>query len=131
MKKNGILNSEISKVLSELGHTDYICIADCGLPVPSGVKKIDLALKISVPSFIDVLKLVNDDMFVEKIILAEEIKTKNKKQLNNIKSIYKNVETEFVLHEDFKKKLKDAKAVIRTGEATPYSNIILVSKVCF
>ena len=131
MKKNGILNSEISKVLSDLGHTDYICIGDCGLPVPDGVKKIDIALKISVPSFIDVLKLVSDDMYVEKIILAEEIKTKNPNQLSNIKNIYSNVETEFVPHDKFKEKLKNAKAVIRTGEATPYSNIILISKVCF
>lgn len=41
MKKNGILNSDISKVLADLGHTDYIVIGDCGLPIPNQVKKID------------------------------------------------------------------------------------------
>ena len=44
MHKLACLNSEILKVLADLGHTDTIVIADCGLPVPSGVKKIDLAL---------------------------------------------------------------------------------------
>ena len=48
MKKNGILNSEISKVLSDLGHTDFICIGDCGLPVPDNVKKIDLFMRVVV-----------------------------------------------------------------------------------
>ncbi|RKO62361.1 ABC-type ribose transport system, auxiliary component [Caldibacillus debilis GB1] len=53
MKKHGILNSEIAKVLADLGHTDTIVIADCGLPVPAGVKKIDLALELGKPSFLD------------------------------------------------------------------------------
>ena len=58
MKKRGILNSSISKVLSDLGHTDTICIADCGLPIPNNIQKIDLALEFGIPSFIDVLKIM-------------------------------------------------------------------------
>lgn len=131
MKKNGILNSEISKVLSDMGHTDYICIGDCGLPVPEGVKKIDLALKIGTPSFIEVLEEIKNDMVIEKIILADEIKEKNKTMLTNISLILPTQETDFMSHEDFKTMLKNAKAVIRTGEATPYSNIILISGVSF
>lgn len=131
MKKNGILNSEISKVLSDMGHTDYICIGDCGLPVPEGVKKIDLALKIGTPSFIEVLEEIKKDMVIEKIILADEIKEKNKTMLTNISLILPTQETDFMSHEDFKKMLKNTKAVIRTGEATPYSNIILISGVSF
>lgn len=131
MKKNGILNSEISKVLSDLGHTDFICIGDCGLPIPDGVKKIDLALELGKPSFMEVLKTVDKDMYVEKIILASEIKTQNEKMLKDILALYPNVETEYVPHSEFKEKTKSAKAIIRTGECTPYSNIILVSKVCF
>ncbi|PAC67377.1 D-ribose pyranase, partial [Enterobacter cloacae] len=49
MKKNGILNSHIAKVLADLGHTDTIVIADCGLPIPEGPVKIDLALSIGTP----------------------------------------------------------------------------------
>lgn len=50
MQKGGILNSHIAKVLADLGHTDTICIGDCGLPVPAGVQKIDLALTFGTPS---------------------------------------------------------------------------------
>ena len=131
MKKNGILNSDISKVLSDMGHKDFICIGDCGLPVPQGVKKIDLALKFGEPSFIDTLKEVYNDMHVEKIILAKEIKTKNKEQLKAIEQLFGKIDIEFVSHEDFKKKTCYAKAIIRTGEITPFSNIILISNVCF
>ncbi|WP_035052340.1 D-ribose pyranase [Carnobacterium pleistocenium] len=132
MKKHGILNSEIAKVLADLGHTDKIAIGDAGLPVPDGVKKIDLALTLSEPSFLSVLKVVLSDMKVEKVILAEEIKQQNTSQLAAVEAaLIENEEITYVSHEDFKDQLKDVKAVIRTGEATPYSNIILQSGVLF
>lgn len=131
MKKNGILNSEISKLLSDLGHTDQITIADAGLPVPDGVKKIDLALKLGTPTFIEVLEEVLMDMAVEKVILAEEIKVDNESQLDAIHQLVDTNEVAFVSHEVFKKQTGHSKAIIRTGEATPFSNIILQSNVIF
>ncbi|WP_041556397.1 D-ribose pyranase [Carnobacterium sp. 17-4] len=132
MKKNGILNSDIAKVLSDLGHTDKIAIGDAGLPVPDGVKKIDLALTLSEPSFLSVLKVVLSDMKVEKVVLAEEIKEQNATQLADIKAtLVEDEQVTYVSHEAFKEQLKEVKVVIRTGEATPYSNIILQSGVLF
>lgn len=133
MKKNGILNSDISKVLSDLGHTDQITIGDCGLPIPDGVKKIDLALKLGYPTFKDVLMTVLDDMAVEKIVLAEEIIESNKKLYEEINRYAeaKNWEVELVSHTKFKKQTQVSKAIIRTGECTPFANIILQSAVIF
>lgn len=42
MKKNGLLNSQLSKVVDDLGHTDLIAIGDLGLPVPKDIKKLIL-----------------------------------------------------------------------------------------
>ncbi|WP_407370283.1 D-ribose pyranase [Carnobacterium sp.] len=132
MKKHGILNSDIAKVLSDLGHTDKIAIGDAGLPVPNGVKKIDLALTLAEPSFLSVLKVVLSDMKVEKVVLAEEIKEQNTTQLRDIKAtLIDGEQISYVSHEAFKEQLQDVKVVIRTGEATPYSNIILQSGVLF
>ncbi|MBS6105335.1 MULTISPECIES: D-ribose pyranase [Anaerococcus] len=130
MKEKGILNSEISKRLSDLGHTDLIAIGDCGLPIYPE-KKIDLALKLGEPKFIDVLETLLDDFGCEHYILASEIKEENPDQEKAIKDLLKGVSSEYISHEDFKKKLDDVKFVIRTGENTPYSNIILESKNIF
>ena len=130
MKEHGILNSEISKRLSDLGHTDLIAVGDCGLPIDSD-KKIDLALKLGEPKFIDVLELLLEDFGCEHYILASEIKEKNPDQEAAIKNLLAGVSSEYISHEDFKKKLDDVKFVIRTGENTPYSNIILRSKNIF
>ncbi|MCA1065221.1 D-ribose pyranase [Rossellomorea sp. AcN35-11] len=129
MKKNGILNSEISKILSDLGHTDFIVIADCGLPIPDHIRKIDLALKQGVPSFMDVLHEVEQDMEIERVTLASEIKDFNGVLEDEVRQ--KHAAVEYVSHEEFKSLTKGAKAIIRTGEATPYANIILHSGVIF
>ncbi|GEK90439.1 D-ribose pyranase [Alkalibacterium kapii] len=131
MKKNGILNSEISKVFADLGHTDQIMIADIGLPIPVGVKKIDLAIDMGKPRFIDVLDIVLKEMQVEKYMIANEIKSNNQEQLEAIKNATNDIDVEWVSHEEMKHRSKNVKAIIRTGEATPYSNVILQSGVIF
>lgn len=135
MKRHGILNSDISRVLSYMGHTDRICIGDCGLPIPAETERIDLAVKFGQPTFMDVLKEVGSDMKIEKIILAEEIKEKNPAILAEIEAYFETVdmkpEVEFVSHVELKVLTKECTAVIRTGETTPYANIILQSGCIF
>ena len=81
----------------------------------------------------DTLKVVCEDMKVEKIILAEEIKEQNPKVLGEIEELFKgsNIEVEYVSHVELKEKTKNCKAVIRTGETTPYANVILQSGCIF
>ena len=133
MKRHGILNSDIPRVLSYMGHTDCICIGDCGLPIPDETERIDLAVKFGVPTFMDVLKEVGNDMKIEKIVLAEEIKEHNPQVLAEITEYFKgqDVEVEYVSHVGLKQMTRECKAVIRTGETTPYANIILQSGCIF
>ena len=131
MKKSGILYSDISRILSYMRHTDTICIIDCGLPCPDETELIDISLEKGVPDFVRVLKAVVNDMSVEKIFLAEEIRVKNPAVLKEIQTLLPGVKTDFMPHEEFKKKLLSCKAVVRSGEASPYANIILQSACIF
>lgn len=130
MKKHGILNSHLAKVAADLGHSDWVCIGDLGLPVPDGVPKVDLAVVPGSPSFQEVLDMYCDNIVVEKVILAEEIKIINPKQLQQLlERLSEDVQVEYVSHAELKALTKNAKAVVRTGENTPYSNVILQSGV--
>jgi D-ribose pyranase len=131
MKKRGILNKELSTLLASLGHTDTIVIADCGLPIPNESARIDLSLVKGFPPFLSVLDAILEELEVEAFTLAEEIKTENPVMYENIQKRLASVPMQFVPHEQFKEMTKSAKAVIRTGEATPYANIILHSGVNF
>lgn len=132
MNKHGILNSEICKVLADLGHTDMVVIADCGLPIPDGVKKIDLALKLGTPGFIEVVELLTQYMQIEKATIASEIHAKNPATYMSLeKTLGAATSLEELSHEEFKLLTHKARAIIRTGEATPYANVILHAGVIF
>ncbi|MCT4796191.1 MULTISPECIES: D-ribose pyranase [Exiguobacterium] len=129
MKKHGILNSHLTKVFADLGHTDKVVIADCGLPIPNGVERVDLALRLGEPSFLDVLDAVESDMVIEQITIADEVFTENEAIAKALTERFDTVAT--CSHEDFKREVATAKVVIRTGEATPYANVILHAGVIF
>ena len=133
MKKNGILNAPLSKIIAQLGHTDRLVVCDCGLPIPLDSEVIDLALTKNIPRFIDTLKIILEEFAVEKAVIAEEITTKSKGLLKEIESLLKGVEIQKVSHEKFKDLTKKNGTIVfvRTGVATPYANIILIAGVTF
>lgn len=132
MQKGGMLNSAIAKVLADLGHTDTIVIGDCGLPVPAGVQKIDLALKPGTPSFLEVVEEVAKNIVIEKVEIASEMQEKNPVVFDAMKKLFPSEQWIMdVDHEAFKQATKNAKCVIRTGEITPFANVILHSNVFF
>lgn len=131
MKKSKVINSDISRVISQMGHFDKLSIGDAGMPVPFGTEKIDLAVTNGVPSFMTVLENVLEELEVQSIELAEEIKAMNPNVLEQIKQLMPETPITFIPHEKMKQDLTNCHAFIRTGEMTPYANIILVSGVVF
>ena len=131
MKKSTLINSEISYEISKMGHTDSIVVCDSGLPIPSGVKRIDLALKKGLPTFLDTLDTILEELEVEEVIIAKEIIEASKDLYKEIEKRFANITITTVSHEDFKMLTKESKAIVRTGEFTPYANIILKSGVVF
>lgn len=131
MKKIGILNSEISKVISELGHTDKIVIGDAGLPIPAQVKRIDLALKQGVPSFIETVETVLQEMQVETAYIAKEMGEVSPSKKEELASLLPGISIKTMTHEELKVLTREAKAIIRTGEFTPFANVVLEAGVIF
>lgn len=131
MKKAGILNRELTTILAKLGHTDKIVIADCGLPIPDDTPCVDLSLTLGVPSFVTTLKAVTADAEIERITFAKEIKTQNQTLHQASLEVFQNIKVDYMSHEQFKGELQYVKAVIRTGEATPFANMMLHAGVIF
>jgi D-ribose pyranase len=130
MKEIGILNREISDVITRIGHMDEICICDAGFPMPLNVRDIDISLKDNKPGLIEVLQEILKYFSVEKVIIANKTKDVSPTMFNNIVKLFnEKVKVEIIYHLELKKRSKDVKAIIRTGEFTAYSNVILVSGV--
>lgn len=134
MRKTNLLNTKLSNAISEIGHTQWLTIGDSGLPVKDDGRKIDLSVIRGLPLFIDVLAATLSEMKVQKVYLAEEIKTENPSQLAAIEALLDDdVEIVWTSHNELKAMSCDDNniATVRTGEITPFSNIVLESNVDF
>lgn len=131
MQKNGIQNSEICRLIASIGHTQYLMIADVGLPIPKGVACVDLALRVGYPSFAEVLDSIMNELVYEHYYLAEELREVDPEAAKELVEKLGDVSGEFVPHEVLKEMSRDALAIIRTGENKSYRNIILRAGVNF
>lgn len=127
MKKRGVLNARLMGELAALGHTDSIVIADAGFPIPKGCNTIDLALVKGIPSFLDVLKAVLNEIIVERYILFAPIVEANPDMYATVKDMLKNQKDDLCDPDAFLALAKEAKVIVRTAEFSPCCNMILYS----
>ncbi|MBH2888163.1 D-ribose pyranase [Serratia marcescens] len=139
MKKGVLLNSDVSAVIARLGHTDQLTLCDAGLPIPAETQRIDLALTQGVPTFMQVFAAVTQEMQVESAILAEEIVKQNPSlheallaELTALGQRQGNtISVRYISHQAFKAQTEHSRTVIRSGECSPFANVILCAGVTF
>lgn len=129
MKRTALLNAELSHAIATLGHGDMLVIGDVGLPIPNGPRRIDLALTPGIPAVADVLRVVLSELQVEKAVIATEAVERAQGRQPDWCQLP--VAPQTVSHEEFKRLTERARVVVRTGECTPYANVILVAGVTF
>jgi D-ribose pyranase len=131
LKKSDNINQDISAVVAGMGHMDTLTVADAGLPIPAGVRRIDLALRPGVPGFVQTVETIHSELCVQEIIVAEEMMSVSPAVADALRGLFKDVPMRAVPHTQFKQLTAASRVVVRTGEFTPYANVILVSGVVF
>lgn len=131
MKKTGLLNQPLSEVIAGLGHYDTLVVGDAGLPIPASTRRIDLAVSAGVPRFLEVVSAILGEMQVQRAIVAQEMPARSPEAYAALRQLLGDIQVELVPHEALKAQTATARAVARTGEFTPYANVILVSGVVF
>jgi D-ribose pyranase len=133
MKKRGILNADLSRIIASMGHTDKLVICDSGLPIPKNSEIVDLALTTNIPRFLDTLKIILEELHIESAVIASEMCNGKNGLYENTTRMLNGAKVKKVSHEKFKELTRDKGNItfVRTGETTPYANIILISGVTF
>lgn len=127
MKKQGILNRALLTQIACLGHTDTLVLADCGLPVPRQIPVVDLSVVFGLPRFQPVLQALLSELEIEACCYASEaIGTEVESWFSEIPGSH-----DTIPHEDLKRRVAQAAFVVRTGEDTPWANVILRCGVPF
>jgi len=147
MKTKGILNNEISKLVAEMGHGDMLVITDRGFPFPrhEQTKCIDLSIGVDLPKVKDVTEVILKELEIEEVIIADETKEVSPKTYEELQEVLAPIDNKGnkireknIPHPEFKDLVlngslngKEIKGFVKTGEFTPYANIILISGVNF
>ena len=131
MKKQGILNAQLAEVIASMGHTDLLVVADAGFPVPSGVPCVDLAVRCGLPLMLDVTAAIADELEIEALTVADELLAQGSELPDALRLLFPGAASTHISHEDLKQLSARARAVVRTGECTPYYNVILRAGVVF
>lgn len=136
MKRTPLLNRHLSALIATLGHGDRIVLADAGLPMPPGVPVIDLAVVAGLPTLLDVLNAIKGELMIEAATRATEASPDLSNSIDTALATWakdqgREIDRRVIGHEDFKVETGTARAIIRTGEVTPYANLILFSGVAF
>jgi D-ribose pyranase len=128
MRNGGIWHPRLIEVIASMGHTDTLAVADAGLPVPAGVECIDLVWSRGEPPLVPVLRAVLTDMGVEAATVADQLQGS---LLDSVTALLDDLPVRRIDHEELKRAVGTVRAVVRTGETTPYANVILRAGVVF
>jgi D-ribose pyranase len=127
VKRGPLLHPGIAHLLTATGHSDYFTICDRGFPVPVGPERIDLALTDDLPTVLDVLRIVHAEFVIDRVVIPVEVEIVSPAHVDRLREVLGEVPLMPVPHSAFKRMSHDGRATIRTGDTTPYGNIIVVS----
>ena len=133
MKKGGILHSELARIVAGMGHGDKLVVCDSGFPIPHGKPVADVILTVGVPGVVQTLTTILQELHIEGVIVAEEVERRCVTMFRQIQNAAGPVPLKKISHEEFKQLTRNENNIsfVRTGEATPFANVILVAGVLF
>lgn len=128
MIRSGLLNPAVLSLVARVRHTNCLVIADRGFPHWPGLETVDLSLVDDIPTVCDVLGAILPNFVCGRATMASEFLSVNSEAVcEGIRRSLDGVPLFFESHIDFKKRVPAAIGLIRTGDTTPYANIILES----
>lgn len=129
MLKHGILNPHLNALLACVRHTNALVISDKGFPFWPMIETVDISLVADVPTVLQVVNAVRENFTVGKAYMAEEFLAHNTDETKAAYTrAFDGVPLAFEPHEGaFKPRVPGAIGLIRTGDSTPYGNVILIS----
>lgn len=128
MIEKGLLNRDLASLLSRMGHRDELIVCDAGFPIPEGVQVVDLSLSENLPLADTIIAEILKYFSVEKVVITREQTDACPAKLRRIVSLFGDkVETETIGHADMKARSRSVKGIVRSGDFSAYTNVLLVS----
>ncbi len=129
MLQSGILNPRVLDLIARIRHTNTLVISDWAFPFWPEIETVDISLTHNIPTVLDVLDLLTPVFKIGRIWQADEFVTCNPPEtVDGFAASFGSIPLTREPHSDFKKRVPRAIGLIRTGDVTPYGNIIIESE---
>lgn len=128
MLRSGILNPQIASLLARVRHTNTLVIADRGFPCWPTIEAVDISLIDDMPTVVDVVQALRAQWIAGNAYMAQEfLQANDSKAQARFASALEGLAVAYEPHIEFKRRVPGAIGIIRTGDTTPYGNVILES----
>ncbi len=128
MLQTSIINPHVLDLLAKIRHTNTLVIADAAFPYWPQIETVDISLTRGIPTVLDLLDLLTPVFQIGHIWQAEEFLSHNSPEvIARFARSFGSIPLTREAHLEFKKRVPHAIGLIRSGDATPYGNIIVQS----
>jgi D-ribose pyranase len=131
MKRAGLMNRDLSAIVAAMGHYDRLVVCDAGFPIPRDADYVDLSLRANRPNVLEIVELLLEELQVEEVYVAQEAMQSMPARVEDLAAVIPEARIETIPHTTFKEMAAGARAIVRTGDFTPYANVMLVSGVVY
>lgn len=128
MLVDGIVHPQLASLLARFRHANSIAILDAPFPSFPDVETIELIITRGTPTISQVLDAILPRLNLSGIVMAEEFTTHvDATTQREYRLHHGGLDIEWVPHEEFKRMVGQCLGIVHTGDAVPYSNVILRS----
>lgn len=127
MIKHSVINGALSYALAQARHKDPIVLCDANMPIPQGCHVIDLSLVRGVPTLLQTLKAVLNDLVAERYQVFELMPQYNPEMYHKIQDLLPMLPGGTIRQSELEDAMLRAKAVVRTGDFGSCCTMVLYS----
>lgn len=132
MRVSGVIHPELVEILAAAGHGDRIVLADAGLRIPIGKRRVDVGLTAGVPTMAQVLAAVQHDLVIEAAEVASEFAEWSPETFAGVVALLGYEPTASRPHVDLMVDMAEhAYVYVKTGDCAAYSSVVLTCGVSF
>lgn len=127
MIKSTVINAELSHALAAARHKDAIVICDANMPVPAGCKVIDVSLARGIPTLLQTVRAIMNDLVAERYEVFELMPQYNPEMYRTIQELLPQLPGGTISQAELTEVMQRAKAVVRTGDFGSCCTLVLYS----
>lgn len=121
-----IWHPQLADLLARFRHANAIAILDAPFPSYPGVETVELIVTRGLPTIPQLVDVILAEHEVSSVVMADEFRTHvdevtQREYLAHLGTL----PIDWVAHTDFKRMVGECLGIVHTGDAVPYSNVIL------